>query len=50
MTVRLRDSHIDRKIGAARETDAVIERDAALPIGLGQAIDADFSAETAAIE
>src|SRR5262245_47447864 len=50
MAVALRDAHIDRKVSAARKHRDVIDGEAPAPVLLGQTIDADPPAETAAVE
>src|SRR5262245_43468102 len=50
MAVALGDAHIDRKVGAARKRHDVIDGEAPAPVLLGQAIEADPPAETAAVE
>src|SRR5262249_50410894 len=50
MAVALRNAHIDRKVGAARERHDAIDGNAPAPVLLGQAIAADPPAEAAAAE
>src|SRR5258708_18071153 len=50
MAVALRNAHIDRKVGAARERYDMIDGKAPAPVLLGQTIDADPPAEAAAVE
>ncbi len=48
VAVALRDTHVDRKVGAAQKRHDVIDGEAPAPVLLGQTIDADPPAEAAA--
>src|SRR3954469_211507 len=50
ISVGLRHTQVDWQGRAAGETDAVVERNAAAPVSLGQAVDAELPAKSAAFE
>src|SRR5262249_26479295 len=50
MAGALPHAHIDRKVGAARKRYDMIDGEAPAPVLLGQTIDADPTAEAAAVE